>query len=490
MAGLLRRVAVGGGITLLSMILVKAMAFVNSIIAARLLTPSDFGAFSVVLNLEHVAVIMACFGIPLALTKHVSQWLSSDLPKASAVGSALLAMLLISAGVTTVGYLLLARLISVDLYGSEDLVMPIALSAALAFTASINLGMSSLLQGCQRIRALAKINAIIAVVTQPLMLALIWILDLEGAIISLALMNGFSAVLLFSRVQKVLSISTRNARQVLGEKRQMRSLLSFTVPAFASSLLIVAAFWIGRTVLALERDFSMVGQFQIAESLSAILLIVPAAVSVPLLPLVSEQNATNPREVGKFSGRLLTLAAVFALPLSLIAFPLVDPLIEVLYGAGYLGASAPAALMLASSTFIAIGAVVSNTIIGVGRMWDALLLNVAWLLVFLPAAVILVSAWGAEGLAGAYAISYGIYLSLLLGYFSHRFQVPVARMGCLISGYAPFAASYVLLLRQESLPLGFGLMALAAVLFAIVGIRFVLDPQDRDRFARLLTRRG
>src|SRR5512136_2455714 len=102
--GFLRKILVGGGATLLSLVVVKVMAIVNSVIAARLLQPADFGALSVIVNLQNLVVIIACFGIPLAVTKNVAQWRAKDQSYASAVASALLVMLLVSAAVTAIAY--------------------------------------------------------------------------------------------------------------------------------------------------------------------------------------------------------------------------------------------------------------------------------------------------------------------------------------------------------------------------------------------------
>ena len=486
MDGFLKKILVGGGATLLSLLVVKVMAIVNSVIAARLLQPSDFGALSVIVNLQNLVVIVACFGIPLAVTKHVSQWRAKDQSYASSVGSALLVMLLGSAIVTAVAYLLLSRTIAVGIYADPSLLDALRLSAVFVFIASVNLGMSSLLQGSQRIKTLAKINASIAILAQPIAYASITLAGLNGAIVAMSIASAVSVALLLFSIRGIINLSMTGAKSIFGKKHALRPLLDFTIPSFLASMIVVPAYWIGRTELAVNFNLESVGLFQIAESLSQLVLLVPSAITVPLLPLISEQQDMS--AVGKSSGSLLRLAVFLGLPFSLLVLPFLRGVISILYGTPYEAANDAAILMFASSTFIALGSVISSTIIGVGRMWVALGLNAVWLGAFLGAVFTLVPASGTEGLAGSYAIAYSIYLFSLIWYFHSRFNANTLRLVPVIAAYIP--AMIIFLLEISSLEfvlrLAYGLGMAAS--FCVIGYAFVLEKQERDYFHKALGR--
>ena len=485
MDGFLKKVLIGSGATLVSMLVVKVMAIVNSVIAARLLQPEDFGALSIIVNLQNLVAIVACFGIPLAMTKHVSQWRARDEPHASAIGSALLLMLTISAAVTAAAYLLLSGTIAEGIYSDPGLVDTLRLSSVFVLVSSINLGLVALLQGGQRITTLAKINALVAVLNQPITFVSVSVWGLEGAVLALVAANMVSIAFLLVSLRQVIRLSMKGARRILGQRHSMRPLISFTIPSFLISLMIVPAYWIGRTQLALDWSLEAVGDFQIAESLSQIVLLVPHAVTVPLLPLIAEQQDMG--TVGKHSGSLLRLAVFLGLPFSIAALPFLRALISILYGDVYEPANDTAILMFASSTFIALGSVISSTIIGTGRMWAVLVLNAVWLALFLGAVFTLVPSSGSEGLAGAYVVSYLIYLFSLMWYFRAKFNVNTSRLVPLIAAFVPAMALYLAEIKDLDfwvrLGYGFGL----AALFLIMGFRFVLEEEERGYLRQFVT---
>lgn len=489
MSSFLRKVMVGSGIMFTSMLIMKVMVFVNYIIAARLLTPDDYGAWSIVLNLQNFFVIVACFGIPVVMTKKVSEWVSDNSSMARSLGSALLTIVVVSSAVVALGYVILARTIAVDLYHDERLVSVFRLSALFVFVSALNMAMSALLQGCQRITAIAKINAVVAVLWQPLSFGTIAAFGLEGALLAQIVANALSAVLFFMVSRRALQVSFSSAHSVFRDREQLRSLISLTIPSFLSTVMIAPAYWIGRTVLVLDWGFSSVGQFQIAESLSQILLVIPAAMSIPLLPMISEQHARDAGSVGKMSGSLLRLAVFLLIPLSMGVMPVLEFVIVNLYGASYADAHSPAILMFAASALIAAGTVVSNVIFGVGRMWDALFLNLLWLVAFLSLVLYLVPLYGSDGLGTTYAISYAMYLILLLLYFRRKFGVDVARMGLYASAFILYVFVYKVFLLDASSYLRDSITLGSVATFIVVGYLFVLGQEERAHILAFIARR-
>jgi len=490
---LTRRLLVGGGVSLFSILIMKAMAFVNFVIAARLLTPDDYGVLSIVLNLQNFAIVVASFGMPIVITKKISQWLSKDAGTAQAVGSALLLISVVSSLITGFSYLLLSGMIAGDLYGNPALVTVFRLSALFVIIAAANIVLAAFMQGCQLIVPLAKINALVAVIWQPISFLAISVIGLEGAIIAMILSNSLSVVLLLWTSSKVLPVSLSRAREYLRDRAEVRSVLIFTLPVFVTTVMISPAYWIGRTVLALQWDFYAVGQFQIAESLAQILLALSLAMSIPLLPLVSEQHALDPSRLGGITNRLLKLAVYIVMPLSVIALPFLGYIISFLYGPEYENAQSPAILMFAAYSFIAAGTVISTVMFGIGRVWDALGINLAWMVVFLFLVYLVVPDHGGYGLASAYAVSYGIYIVLLLAYFSRSFGVSVVAVGSFLLAFGAYIVTYELVLSGEEFLWRLSLASISAVLFVVLGYRLLLGPDERRTVKSVLAmvmRRG
>jgi len=437
----LKKIVVGSGITLLSMLIIKVMAIVNSVICARLLNPADFGALSIIVNLQSLVVMIACLGIPLSVTKHISQYEKADETMARSIASIMILMLTISSVISAAVYLLLSETIATDLYHDRGLISVIRLSSILVMVASVNMGLSAIIQGFQRISALAIVNTIVAVAAQPIAFASIGLLGLEGAVISLLISNLVSCAMLVYLSRRV--VSYRHAKAFLKRKEHIRSLISFTIPAFVGGMTLVIAAWIGRTLLVIEWDLIEVGQFQIADNLSQTMLILSAAMSIPLLPMISELHVKNPRKVCEDSVGLLNVTMLLVLPLSIVAMPLMGAIITFLYGREYEIAYVATVIMFSFAAYKVVGSIISNVILGMGRIWDALFLNLAWLMGFTILGVILIRTNGANGLAGAYAASIGGYVLLLMFYFSREFHIALHRCALACIGYAAIVMIYL-----------------------------------------------
>ena len=479
MDSFLRKIVVGGGITLAALAIAKAMVFLNYIIAARLLTADQFGEYSIVIYLQNLVLLVACLGVPLTITKKVSHWLARDAAKAQVVASGLLVMLLLFSSITSILYVLLSGTIADSLYHDPQLASVLRISSLFVFVASISAAMSALAQGCQKVKAIAITSAVAAICWQPISLLAITTYELDGAIIAMVAYYAISAVLLYSTVRQCVMPSWSKVRALFSDRAELRGLLWFILPAFLTGIVIAPAYWLGRTVLVLDWDFGEVGQFQIADSLSQVLLIVPVAIGIQLLPAVSEQHALDSANVGRTTVSLLRLAVYSLAILCIVALPLTQIAITTLYGSQYEGALSSSILMFASATFIASGSVVSSVILGIGRMWDALKLNLLWLAAYLCAVFLLVPSYGSEGLAASYAVSYAFYLLLMLWYFWKEFKISVSRM----AGYALSLATFVIVFDIYLLEMGWMVRMFTSVLVAVVfvaaGYFFVLEEKER-----------
>ncbi len=485
LSGFFRILAVGGGATLLSLIVVKSMAFLNSVIAARLLGPYEYGAYSVILNLQNLVTIVACLGIPLSLAKFIAHHRNSSPDIAEKIGSYLMTMLLVSSAVVSGLYLIFAHTIAVTIYGDEGLTVPIQLSSLIVLLSSVNLGLTSSVQGCKEITKLARVNAAVAIAAQPIALVMIMGYGLEGAILALAVSTSVSVGLLLSVLRKTLPIHLAFRGHRRG-KDERSITYSFTIPSFLSSLMIVPAFWFGRTILAVHADFDSVGSFQVAESLSQFMLLIPAAVSAPLLPLVSEMHAENSSKVGESSRSLLAIVMFFVIPLAILALPALETVIRILYGGEYSEATSLATLMFVSSALAAVSTVMSTVVIGTGRMWAAFGMNAVWTSCFFASTIALVPLNDAEGLAAAYLLSHLVYLVVLMAYFGRVYGVRIGLLPLPVIVLLSYTAFYYIFLSgQDSMTFATLSVAIAVTTAAATGA-LVLESREREMIRKVI----
>lgn len=463
------------------------MSVLNTVILARMLPPSDYGALSIIVNLASVAITIACFGIPVAIAKFVSEWRQRDRQKSSAIGSALLTLLFISAFIVALAFSLLANPIADSLYHEPRLADAFRLAGLYVFFGSINSGLAALLQGMQMISRLARVQSVVAIITPAVAFVSVFLIGLEGAVLALTITGIASVALFCSATRGSFKYSPKKTAWLLRSKHEMKGILSFLLPATIAGMLVIPAYWIGRTVLALEWDMASVGQFQIAEGLSHILLVIPMAISIPLLPMISEQYASDPVRVTRISNSLLRLVTYSAVILATVSFPFLKYAIQILYGSEYVGAYVPSLLMFSSATFVVIESVAFNVLAGSGRMWTALGINVLWVGVFIGVVFSLVPHAGADGLGGAYAISYFTYAVALLIYVKGRhYGVSSGSSILLMSSFSLYALCYIWLVANASFVVQITLALAAAVFFIVVGYHSVLRTTEKNMVRAVL----
>lgn len=485
MDSFLKKVLKGSSVTLLSMIIIKAMALVNSIIAARLLSPEGYGSLSIVVNLQNLTIMAACLGIPLAMTKEVAHNFGKDRSIAETIGSTLLVVLLLSSTLTSILYLILSGTIAADLYGQDELAPVLRLSAIFVAVSAANLGLSALVQGSQRITDLAKINAVVAVLAQPLALIMIGFLDLPGAILAMLSATMVSAGLFYRVIRATLRLSLRKGLEGLKNRTRLKCMMGFALPAFVSGLTLVIAYWIGRTVLALQWDLDSVGRFQIGDSLSQLLLVVGAAASVPLLPLMAELNSDRPHMVAARTGQLLRISAVLALPTAFLVLPFLGFAINTLYGSTYDDTQLVTSILFASAAFKVTGTAISNAIFGTGRAWDAMIIDLIWLFSFILILLATVKSGGAEGLALTYAISFLVQLMILLVYFRWRFGYSVSRVTIHVFISLPLVAGYIASFDSFNWAARSSYAIASFLLLLAFGFLYVLSQDERRKIRSL-----
>jgi len=483
--GFLKRVIFGSGVTFLSLLVIKGMTLINSIIAARLLQPADYGALSIIVNLEGLVVIVAVFGVPVAMIKHISEISQRDSNLAKSIGSALIIVIAITSAITSLIYLALSETIARDIYNNESIITAIRLSALLVLIASMNIGLASFVQGCQRIKSLARVNAAVAILAQPVTTICIWGFGLNGAILALIISNLISITMLAFVVRRVAGLSFSASKSILANKGHMKNIFAFSIPLLFSGLILILAHWIGRTVLATEWGFDSVGDFQIADNLAQMLLILSAAMSVPLLPMISEQDASMPHKVGENVKRLLCITAVAVIPLCILALPFLDSVIRLLYGVEYSTAYAAAVVMFGAASYRVICSIVSNVILGTGRVWHAFFLNLIWFFVFLTVLFMFVGDLGSKGLASAYLASFGIYVFILSIYFWRSFRVSVIRVLLLCLAFGSILVIY----DEYFMSLDFSGRLIGGAVFssamALAGYSLVLDQFERSQIKKM-----
>ena len=496
------RLFTGSVWVLTSQIVVQAMSVLVTIILARYLgnTADEsahlLGKYFIFTSLATVLAQLAALGLHVALPKLVAEFRVLRPERTGRVASTGLGITLLSSIILAVAYFLVADYVALHIYGDEALAALLRLSApAVVFTA-VSIFALSLLQGLHRLREYSLVAMAFSVLSVPIT----WILVLNPEVFLLpsSLVGaGVAAVLnLALHTVGVLYVARRAARldsvplHLSVDRAQARTLLGLSTPAFFSVLLLRMAVLYQTSVIFLVLGDLLTGVWKITGAFYRLILYIPAALAIPLLPAMSELYVTErPGERRVKVTRILRTTMVIVLPACLVAGLGAQYLIDFLFGRTYLtnGSLYATFILSVAAFFDAVSLVVISLLQGTGRTkralaFDTLQAAVIFSLTFVLFSQIFLSLSPETGLlaaAGVTLLNAGVLFVAALAYLARRAEVDLRALGDLL-GLAITAfgvAGIVVLLLGNPVYLPLAALTLAAVFY--VGFR-LLDATDRE----------
>ena len=182
----------------------------------------------------------------------------------------------------------------------------------------------------------------------------------------------------------------------------------FSIPAFFSGALAGPATWLVNALLVRQPDgYAEMGVFNAATQWRSLFMFVPSLLGRVTVPMLSSLHAGgNQAASRKVLGASILTSAAVAAPV-LLAVWVFSSVIMGFYGEGFGSRAVVLQLTALTAGLVAINSPVGNLIAAHGRMWLGAAMNAGWAIVLLAAAwVFLALNWGADGIAGAYAVAY------------------------------------------------------------------------------------
>jgi O-antigen/teichoic acid export membrane protein len=254
------------------------------------------------------------------------------------------------------------------------------------------------------------------------------------------------------------------------EFRAYRKVFGYALPALVGALLVSPVLWFTNTLLATWTSFAELGKYSVAYGLANYLLFIPTAIGIPLVPIVSRLDRFKPHEFPPFLVRTMRIGAFLLIPptILLVGFP--GAFLELRYGGGF-AAAAPIVRVLAPAVLLAaLSGIVGYGIAGTGRMWEGLLLNLAWAVVLVTMSLVLVPSESARGLAFAFFAAYLVHFGTVLAYIRRTWSV---RLGDLLAPLAIAATSVGLVMLVSSfLPEPWRTPAAIGLILGTVGVEY------------------
>jgi O-antigen/teichoic acid export membrane protein len=416
----------------------------------------------------------------------------------SAIVSSAVAMLALLAAIAVACLLMLSFLAPQFLHltgDDRDIVRVLFLLLAVEAAASIpSLAFAGLLEGLQRYGLIRLIEigrlllsaavAVVILVVSPGVIAF------AAAMTSGSVIAAISYVLVARRVSSGLVLSPR-----LCALSALRPLVAFSAWIFAGRILSVAWRQMDKLILAIALTSALLTGYEVAariQGAAAFALSFTASALIPATASLAAQGSVD--RLRELLLRGTRYAAAVALPVTVGAMVLADPLIAGWVGSDYSDIATPTRLFLLYPLFVTLAAVANTMLVGMGRARSVTLYSAAATLINLAVSIALVHRYGVSGVITgtivACAITTPLYVRLILKMLSIS---PWAFLRATLLPILPWAVLFAVVLATTAYVVSphhlittFAVTIPAVAVYTVGVGRFALKPEERRGLLRFM----
>jgi len=368
---------------------------ISSIILARLLGPENLGVLTILRDIGGIVIPLMTCGIPIAMTKFIAEYNVNDQDKLKNTFSTGFTIIFVFALIGSIIYFLAADFVGVSIYHKPILSTLMKINAIYITLSVLVDFVIGVLQGFQRIKQMAMISIINAAVSLPILYLFIISMGLIGVIVAGAIGVLINLLVVLRFLMPVLH-EKRLRFHLNVDKKSIVTLLKYSLPLLLSIIILRPARLYGLSYLGIFCSYTEVGYYRVAMSLHNIVLFIPSALSVPLLPLISELQSDIRKRANMIS-RIIRLQILAILPV-VVGLGLTSKyVLFILYGTKYINADVITYIMLSVAVLSSVFSTLGILLQGTGRTQHILLIDIANASMFVMGSAYLIDLFGVNG---------------------------------------------------------------------------------------------
>jgi O-antigen/teichoic acid export membrane protein len=366
-----------------------------------------FGEYAIVQSTVISLAIIGQFAVPYTTTKYVAEFRASDPKRTGRILGMLCVLSFILAGIVSLAFLALSPWIARSVFKTPSLVTALAIGAVVLLTVTINGFLMGALVGLESYRTLARALIWSGVFYLVLCTAFAWLKGLNGAFGGLALSGFIQCILLAVALQRECKLQAIQLRYE-GFAQEQGVILKFNLPAGLIGITAAPALWLPSAFLARQPNgYSQMAIYSASFSLMAVVLFLPNITNTVGMSIINfHKGAGNSSEYRRtFWINLASTAAIIICGAGM--FALLGPTLLRFFGRSFREGYSVLLILLLSTVPQALALAMGQIVQTQGKLWlfffgvaiprDALIVVLGYLLI---------PAYGAPGLAVAYAVGW------------------------------------------------------------------------------------
>lgn len=408
-----------------SEIIFNLSGYIIHAFVGRILGPSDYGRYGLVVTLTTMVIILIGNGIPTAMAKYISEVFETNPSMVLAIKKKAVLLQSILIGSATLLFFLSAPLISralgdpslTPLFRISTLIIPAFAMASFYFSYYTGLHKFNLQSILKTLRSIFKVLAIVG---------LAWVFSVEGSIVGFALAAFFVFLIAFAfdqlkytrDLKKSAKSQNLNSQAHFETKKLLNYAWQIILFFLAYELLISIDLYLVKGIL---RDDHLTGIYNAALTVGRLPYYIFYALTIMLLPVISRTTSAN--DINSTRGIInqsMRIMIILLVPAVILMAKFAEPIINIFYSSTYGEAALPMSILAYGVGFLTIFYVMSFVLNGAGKTKITMWISIFGVVLNTILNYILIKQYALVGSAVATTItSFVIMLAIL--YYIHTF---------------------------------------------------------------------
>jgi len=407
----------------------SVLGLIYFIVLTRMLPDEEMGIFALLVFVLALPQVFGTLGLNTAAVKYIPQYLAQNNPeKAKSIVARLMQVCLISSAVALVLISVPAEWLSTLLFNTAEYA---PLLRILGITSAFNLFYqvaACFLQALQKIRDMAILGFIYAVVQNALSIGLLYLGWRLYAVV-----YGWLAAL--SLVAIIGLIMTAKHIDLISKPHQVKPLLKYSLPLYVATGISFFVGWVDQLILVAYMSLiygaaeaqTMLGVYYVAIRASIVPSLFSSSLITVLFPKLSELYTLQGPEGLKDAFRVSTRYAV------LIGFPLIiglatlaKPSIILFAGSKYIGAAEPLIIICAGALVATLSVAISPILLTLGRTTVVSVLSTVSVVLSLVMSYYALAFLGLGAIGTAWARSIASIIGVILTLYTVKHYVHIS----------------------------------------------------------------
>ncbi len=375
---------------------------IGSIILARVMSPAEYGIYSIALIPSMTFGLFRDWGIRKATTKNISHYkaIGQEENIYDVIVSGLIFKIIIGLFLTLLS-LFLANFIATTIYNRPETASLISIASLVILTEPLIATAQSTFNGYERME-LTSYTLIFQSVLKSIAAPLLFLLGygtvgaVFGYSLSFIISSILGMVLLYLQLVKNLKKTSFNLKKKI---ETLKKMLSYGLPLSISTLLSGFLYQFYSFLMAFYVNDAMIGNYQTAVNFSIFISFFTYPLGTVLFPAFSKLDPKTENQLLKtVYSNAVKYSALFLIPATMVTIVLAAPVIGTVYGPKWIEAPFFLSLYVLQNFFVLTGGLVINIFLqGVGETKFLLKLSILSLFIGIPLAFLLIPLYGITG---------------------------------------------------------------------------------------------